>query len=143
MQGLNERQSQLFVALNTTLLRYEPPDFQTLRDEDIVEAAKAMAATLETRSRGVIYDHRPGSLPAERLMAALRPLLTEGVRTGGSSFEREAAVVLRRLEKAVGAQQTEAGGKRRYLELIGRVLPKAIASAAEAGRQDEPRLIVP
>jgi hypothetical protein len=144
MQGLNQRQSELFVALNTALRRYQPPDFQTLNDGDIVEAAGAMAATLETRSRGVIYDHRPGSLPAERLIGALRPLLTEGERTGGSSFEREAGVVLRRLEKAVGAaQQTMPGGNRRYLDLIGRVLSKADRDAAQPAHPDEPRLIVP
>ena len=131
MRGLNQRQAQLFVGLNRAALRYEPPDFQHVLDDDVAEAARAMAATLETRSRGVIYDHRPGSLAAERLMTALRPLVAEGARTGGSAFEREAAVVLRLMEKAVEETRSiRPAGKRVFLDLVGRVLGRTAETAA-------------
>ena len=145
MRGLNERQSQLLIAFNTAVLRYQPPDFQTVIDEDVAEAAAALAATLETRSRGVIYDHRPTSLPAERLLAAAFRPLVDAERGGGSVFDREAAVVLRRIEQGVGELRTTVSAtKRPYLDLIGRVLGKAAAAAAsEEERPDRPRLILP
>ena len=69
MRDFSQRQSQLFFLINTFLVRYEPPELQPLIDDDVAEAAAALAATFETASRGVIYEHRPASLPAERLAA--------------------------------------------------------------------------
>ena len=54
----------------TFLARYEAPELQPLIDDDVAEAMAALAATFETASRGVIYEHRPASLPAERLVDA-------------------------------------------------------------------------
>ena len=76
----------------------------------MAEAAAALAATFETAARGVIYEHRPASLPAERLATALKPVLAEAGKGSASAFERDAAVVLRRLEEAVARR---AGGDRR------------------------------
>ena len=145
MRGLNERQSQLLVAFSTALLRYEPPDFHVVVDEDVAEAAGALAATLETRSRGVIYDHRPASLPAERLMTTAFKPLVEADRGGGSVFEREAAVVLRRIEQGVGElQATVPASKRAYINRVGRVLGHPVdASTGAKDRPDAPRLILP
>lgn len=142
MRGLNQRQSQLFVRLNAEVLRYEPPDFQTVVDEDVAEAAGALAATLETRARGVIYDHQPASMPAARLMAALKPVVD--ARSGGSAAEREAAVVLRLLQRgAIEAREADPENKRAYVELSRRVLSRGAESPDNPERPDEPRLIVP
>jgi hypothetical protein len=145
MRDLSERQSQLFFLVNTFLLRYQPPELQPIIDDDVAEAAAALAATLETSSRGVIYQHRPASLPAERLMSALKPVLTQAGGRGGSAFEREAAVVMRRVEEAAReARVDQAPNRRAFLDLLARVLRKtedgAETQAAEAGA---PRLIVP
>src|SRR5262249_37546620 len=101
VRDFNERQSQLFLFINTFLKKYQPPDFESLIDDDVAEAMKALAATYETASRGVIYEHRPASLPAQRLVTALTPVLSDAGKSGGSSFERDAAVVMRRIEQAV------------------------------------------
>jgi hypothetical protein len=74
MRDFSRRQAHLFVALTTFLARYQPAEFQTLVDDDVIEAVAALAATFETAARGVIYEHRPASLPAERLAARLKPL---------------------------------------------------------------------
>ena len=109
MSEFNERQSQLFILISTFLVRYQPPELQAPIDEDVAEAATALGRTLETAASGVIYDHRPASLPAERLVAALRPVLAEAGRgAAGTAFERDAAVVLRRLADAVA--ETRATG---------------------------------
>lgn len=147
VHDLSERQSRLFVALSTFLARYEPPDLQPALDEDVLEATAALAATLETSARGVIYEHRPASLPAERLVSALRPVLAEaGKGGGGSAFERESAVVLRRMGEAVREAGRHAPSNRRaFLELLVRVTRPGRAEAPapdEAGPQGS-RLIVP
>ena len=63
MRDLSERQSQLFFLISTFLQRYEPPELQPLIDDDVAEAAAALAGTFETAVRGVIYEHRPAALP--------------------------------------------------------------------------------
>ena len=157
VRDFNERQSQLFFLVNTFLVRYdrEQPELQPLIDDDAAEAAAALAATLETSSRGVIYEHRPASLPAERLMGALKPLLAEvGGQAGGTAFERDAAFVLRRLEDAARrVRESDAGNRRAFLDLLGRVIKKGDdatlpgddrdAGASSAGGGTPPRLILP
>src|SRR5262245_991046 len=133
MRDLNQRQSQLFFLIAMFLARYEPPELQPLIDDDVREAAAALAATFETASRGVIYEHRPASLPAERLMAALKPILAEAGKGKGSAFERDAAVVLRRFEE--GARDLAAAGtgnRREFLETLRRMVREVGAPPAEA-----------
>jgi hypothetical protein len=145
MRDFNQRQSQLFLLTSTFLVRYTPPDFQLLIDDDVIEAAAALAATFETAARGVIYEHRPDSLPAERLLAALKPALIEAGRGGGATFDRDAAVVLRRVEEAVKeVRAIDAGSRRVFLELLGRVIKKTSEGAELATNDRETsRLIVP
>lgn len=145
MRDLNERQSDIFFLVNAFLVRYEPPEFRLAIDDDVAEAVGALAATLETSSRGVIYEHRPASIPAGRLMTALTPLIAEAGRSGGTAFERDAAVVLRRIEDAARTlRQHEGGQERAFLDLIGRVIGKVDERAESAGGGSEPkRLIVP
>jgi hypothetical protein len=145
MRDLNERQSQLFLLTNAFILNYEPPELQRLIDEDVAGAAAALAATFETASRGVIYEHRPASLSAERLATALKPLLDEARQNAGTSFDRDAAVVLRRVEEA--AREVRALGAdnhRAFLDLLGRAIRKTDPGpdAPKTG-PGAPRLIVP
>jgi hypothetical protein len=131
MRDFSQRQSQIFFLVNTFLVRYEPPELQSLIDDDVAEGMGALAATFETASRGLIYDHHAESLPAERLTAALKPVLAEAGRSAGTSFERDAAVVLRRIETAArdtGAIDRE--NRRAFLDLLGRVITKTVASVA-------------
>ena len=145
MRDFSERQSQLLFAILTFLARYDPPELQPLIDDDVGEASAALAATFETASRGVIYEHRPASLPAERLMSALKPLLANAGQGGGSSFERDAAVVLRRIEEAArDARALEPDNRRALLDLIGRVIARVPLESEDAPRSpSESRLIVP
>lgn len=146
LRDFSRRQSQLFLLVATFLVRYEPPEFQALIDEDIAEAAGAMAATFETESKGVIYEHRPASLPAERLATALKQVLAAAGKGAGSAFDRDAAVVLRRVQEGVRQTSTaDPANRRAFLALLGRVISKAgEADAAQAGADaPPPRLIVP
>jgi hypothetical protein len=144
IRDFSRRQSELFLLVADFLKRYEPADFQSIVDDDVNAAASALASTFETASRGVIYDHRPASLPAERLVAALKPLLQEAGKNGGTAFERDAAVVLRRVAEAVGdARAADVGNRRAFLDLVGRVIRRGNQETADESDRNTPRLIVP
>ena len=133
-RDFNDRQSQIFMLITTFLLHYAPPDLHGLIDEDVAEAAAALASTFETAARGVIYEHRPASLPAERLSTELRQVLAEAGKGSTSSFDRDAAVVLRRLEEAVRElRATEHDNTRAFLDLLSRVMPKASRPDVDQG----------
>jgi hypothetical protein len=144
LRDLNDRQAQLFLRANTMILRYEPPALQPLLDEDVVAAALSMAATYETASRGVIYEHRPASVPAERLANALKPLLAEAGKAGGTAFERDVAVVFRKMAEAAAAvPATTPPNRRAYLDLLGRMLRTSPQDEPSPPSADTSRLIVP
>jgi hypothetical protein len=148
LRDFGQRQSQLFLLVGTVLVRYEPPELQAVIDDDVAEAAAAMAATYETGARGVIYEHRPASLQAERLASALKPVLAAAGKGAGSAFERDAAVVLRRVEEAVrDVRARDQQNRRAFLDLLGRVLTKSAGAEGEGDDRGESpaasRLIVP
>lgn len=147
MRDLGERQSRLFFLVASFLARYEAGELQQPLDADAAEALGALASTLETSVRGVIYEHHATSVPAEQLLAALTPLLTEAGKGGGTPFERDAAVVLRRLEAAARDLGRDAGGQPRALfELLRRVITQPVPGEAPPEgpvSPEPPRLILP
>jgi hypothetical protein len=143
MRDFSERQSQLFLVTGAFLVRYQPPALHLLTDADVAEAADALAATFETAARGIIYEPRPTSAVAEHLATALKPLLADAGKSGGTAFEREAAVVLRRLGGAAREMRTvEPRNDRALLELLGRVIAKGDRSSGTGGGHEASRLIV-
>ena len=132
MRDLSERQSQLFFLVATFLARYQAPDLHAPIDDDVAEGLGSLAATFETASRGLIYDHRPASVLAERLTSALKPVLSEAGQGAGSAFERDVAVVLRRIEEAVrDVQAFDRTNRHVFLALLRRVMPPPDRPAAD------------
>jgi hypothetical protein len=144
-RDLSETQSRTFLALVRFLGAYQAPELQPLVDEDLAQAAGALASTLETAARGVIYEHRPESLGAARLLAALRPLLADLNQPPVPGFDRDAAVVLRRFEELARPAGHSGPEARRAIDLLIRTLARIAETtpASEASRADEPRLILP
>jgi hypothetical protein len=147
-RDLSERQSQIFVLIMSFLARYEPPELQPVIDDDVAQAMAALASTYETASRGLIYEHRPASLPAERLMLALKPALAEAGRGAGTVFERDAAVVLRRMQEAASeAHSRDVQNRRALLDVLKRIVTTTATTdtPTDPAMNDEtpPRLIVP
>ena len=122
LAGLSERQSRLFLMLAALISRHHGEPLQTLVDDDIAQAAAAHAATLETAGRGIVYEHRPASLPAERLLTELSTLVAEVTREGGSALERDAAIALRRIEGAAKQSAKAEPGGAAFQQLLIRVL---------------------
>lgn len=142
LNGLNDRQFRLLLLMASVIVRHVPEDFQTLLDADIAEAAGALASTLETASRGVIYEHRAGTRPALRLAEDLRSFLAEVSRSGlaapgqqetatadntreivAPGLNHDVALALRRIERGARDTAPAAGdSKTAYRELLGRIL---------------------
>ena len=131
ISGLTERQTQLFFLLTGSLGQYRSEGLQRTLDRDVSDASAAQAATYETAQRGVIYEHQPDSRPAQRLQQQMKAWLKELAERGGRALERDAAIVLRRIE--AGAKEAEralGGGETAYLDLLARVVGQAQASSA-------------
>lgn len=132
LEGLDERQQQLCWLLLQPVLRFSDPLLAPV-DADIAEAASALAATLETAGKGVIYEHRAGSLVGQRLAADIRQMLGEAGLDSSRAMERDAAMVLRRVEAAARAAGKPPGeGPTTLFEALRRVAREAGRAPAEA-----------
>jgi uncharacterized protein involved in exopolysaccharide biosynthesis len=114
-------------------------------DEDIEHAAGAVAATLETAGRGVIYEHAPATLPAQRLATDLTSLLGQIRDQGGTVSDSEAAIALRAIEHGARDAKKTGGTDTSYASLIARLLQIRRAQAAGPSEPAKPasNLIVP
>ncbi len=139
IRALTERQYQLFFLFHTAVASHKSEGLTHLTDDDVVDAAAALAATLETAARGVIYDHPVHSLPGKRLLADLQQMLGRIREEGANVSDLEAASVLRAVEQ--GARETRkrtGGGGTSYLELMGRLLHVETTSRNDRGSQPAP-----
>jgi hypothetical protein len=134
---VSEPQLQLFFLLQSTILRFKPEGFGRLTDHEVAEATGALAATLETAQRGVLYDHQTGSPVAAALKRELKALLEKLGPGGGSGFDREASIVLRGIERGARHETLGPGaGEADYLSVVARVLQEPPPSA------EPPHLII-
>jgi hypothetical protein len=149
--GLGERQYQLFFLVQGAVHRLAQTGDVPVDDEVIRETARALAATYETASKGIIYEHRPSSLHAERLANELKPLLEGRDGHGPVAKEHDLVLVLRRVEQAATeARKTLEGDSRAYLNLVSRLMrsaPGGDTSSPDAttgdGPDTPPSIIIP
>ena len=132
---LTERQHQLFFLLHTVIGRHQPEGFARLIDEDVAEAAATVASTLETASRGVIYEHQAQSIVAQRLARDLQAVLADMRQRGATIYDGEAAITLRAIERGAREAKGTAPVPTAYLDLMARLLQAN--RAARAGAQGE------
>jgi len=142
LHGLTERQHQLFFLFQSLIARHTPEGFARLLDDDVAEAAAAVAATLETAARGVIYEHPTASLTAQRLAVEMKAMLADMQKQGVRIYEREAATVLRAIEKGARETRKMEPGDVSYLTLMARLLQRN-RSGTQAPPSDQPSLIIP
>ena len=138
---LSEQQLQLFFLLHTMVLSYKPEGLARMTDLDVALAAGALAASLETASKGVIFEQSTGSVVAEGLRRALRPVVDEVTKGGGSRVEREVAVVLRGMERGARHEgNLIPAGDTSYLDLVARVFQQRPQAAPAA---QKPLIVMP
>ena len=122
LHGLTDRQ-HLLLLLAQGYLRSDRPDAASVVDDDVMHAAKALAETFETASRGIIYEHPAGLVSAERLSTDLKTLIDTRRSKGFQIPDTDAAIVMRRIEHAARDARTSLpGDKTAYLGMLKRVL---------------------
>lgn len=150
---LSEMQYRLLLWLQAIVMQHARAVTPPLRDADVAEAAGTVAATLETARKGIIYEHRAASLPAQRLATEIGRAIAEvaaKAQAEAGRVERDAATALRTLETLVRAAETDlpdsAEPGRSWLAFAARMTR---AGAAGAGSRDEasepaaPRIVLP
>jgi hypothetical protein len=141
LRNLTERQHQLFFLFQSVIARHSPEGFSRLNDDDVADAAAALASTLETAARGVIYEHTAQSPIAQRLANEMKAMLEEIRQKGGTVYDREAAIALRAIEQGAREARKAAGGDATtYLTLMGRLLQvnQAAPKSALGGQAPRP-----
>ena len=116
---------QDLLLLIQALLRRDRAETPGLVDGDVEHAARSLAETCETASRGIIYEHAAGYAAAERLKEHIWKLI-EAVReeAEGPGFgNADVAAVLRCIERgARDARTVLPGGDTAWLDLLQRLL---------------------
>jgi hypothetical protein len=143
LRGLTERQHQLFFLLHSTIARHTPEGFARLLDSDVAEGAAALAATLETAERGVIYEHTPASAPARSLVVDMKALLARLREERVAVYDGEVAIVLRAIERGARDTRTPEEGERAYLELMARLVDAGASPGAPAEPAPASSVILP
>jgi hypothetical protein len=122
-----------------------------LYDVDVADAVAALAKTLETERRGIIYHHKATSLPGQRLESELKIALDKQRDDAKVPIDKDIVIALRRTEQAAKqAKEALTGTDTDYLELIERVVQdlasksKPVAKKSDQGSSGESsRLIIP
>jgi hypothetical protein len=147
MAGFTDRQSRFFFLFQSIVLRHPGEVLRPLVDADVAQAASATAVTLETASRGVIYEQALASPNAQELAGAFSRAFDEivqQVQGPRTPLERDAARALRGIEEAARRVGPIAGDARTgFLSLLRRMLGAPNAGAPAPRQQNQPSIILP
>ncbi len=143
VRDLSERQAELLWQILSFVRDYRGDVLLKTTDADVEAAAAALAATHETAARGLIYEQRPNSLPAQRLASDIAAFIAQAGEERPTSLDRDLAAVFHAIERgAHEAGKTLAGGDTAYLSLLRRVLlpgpPQQSAPTAAARAPEQP-----
>jgi hypothetical protein len=134
LSDLTDSQYQMLLFFQAIVLQYSSTAIPPLIDQEVSAAATAMAATLETARKGIIYQHQPASLSAQRLVSqieiAFKELLSRA-ESRSAALEREAIIALRRIAKVADAAQRALPEDEPpvFIKLIGRLMGPANRNA--------------
>jgi hypothetical protein len=138
--GLTDAQRELFIVSMVGLAAIGARRAD-VTDRLLSEAVGTLRKTIETRDKGILYDHQADDARAQALVHEIANLYeerdTEGRRSAPS--DSDLLAVLKALESALGATIAEAGDARAFLETIARVT----AGAVREPQEHTPRLILP
>jgi hypothetical protein len=153
LRQLTPATAETLVLIQAVLQQYRITSIPPLTDADVAEAASALVATLNTAAHGVIYEHQPASLVAQRVMQEIKAALVRSEAQGRHGLEREAIAALRRVQDAARhAAEALEGGATAYLDFLTRLPHELKAIAGDAGQRvaqvdepatESPRIILP
>ena len=138
---LSEHQLQFFFVLQSMVLSHRPEGLGRLVDTDVALATGALAASLETASKGLIFEESTSSVVAEGLRRALKPVIEEVTQNAPSRAQQEVAGVLRAMERGARHQGGFIPeGDTSYLDLVNRVFQQRPQTPRPA---DKPLIVMP
>lgn len=123
LDGLTPQQQELAYRL-LALLGLERPDLPGLCDADLVEAARAMAQTSETASRGIVYQHAAQTAHARKLVEEMAAVVEKAAEEGVSVPDHDVAGIFRRIERGARDGREllgEEGGETACLAMLRRL----------------------
>ena len=140
VRDLNRLQGELFLLFAAAIVRDTAADLHRLLDEDVASASGAVASTLETAGRGVIYEHQAQSVVAQRLARELQAAIAELREKGATIYDGEAAITLRAIERGARDAKADGTAPTAYLDLMARLLQaNRAARVAATGEAPEGR----
>jgi hypothetical protein len=135
LQRLSREQADLFFLALVGLgaLRSRRRD---LDDALLSAAVSALRKTVDTRQRGILYDHQAEDLRAQGLLLELRGLFEAKDEEGRpvTPDDRDLAPVLAALEGAVADVRREGTGGTAFLETARRIVGAPVSAATPAPR---------
>lgn len=133
LEGLSEGQGQLFfLALSGfPRLRARRPE---LSDHLLHVAVVALRKTVQTRERGILYEHPAEDLRAQGLVAELRGLFEakDAAGTAHAPDDRDLLAVLEALEASLEESLRGQDGPTAFLDTVARVAGPALPAARSA-----------
>lgn len=139
IEGLSAGAFRVFLITLTALPAMHRRRPETT-DETLAQVLGALRRTVETRIRGILYEHAPEHLDAFDLLADLRALYEVRDEKGRDLAppDPDLLAALTALESCLQEVRSEGLGPRAFLELAARLAGPVSARAAEPPR----RLIV-
>lgn len=126
-QDLSEIQTQaLFLALVGVVgMRAERPE---LGDRLLLDAVSALRKTVESRGRGLLYEHPTEDARAQAVVVALREVLEPTDEAGRPVPlpDRDQLTVLQAMEAGLAEAVREEAGPTAWLDSAGRLVAEAI-----------------
>ena len=134
LEGLSDPQARLlFLSLvGVTALRGR----RALDDELLLEATAALRKTVETREKGILYEHPAEDLRAQGLVPELRGLFEAKDEQGiaRAPADKDLLAVLRALEGVLGDVVREGAGPAAFLDTAARVAARMGVAPRAPGR---------
>lgn len=122
LEGLSEAQGRLVLLslVGITAIRARRRD---LDDRLLLEAVQALRKTVETREKGILYEHPAADARAQALARELGELFESKDAEGRSHApaDRDLAEALSRLERAVAATLREGESRHAFLDSATRL----------------------
>lgn len=147
VRDLTEAQYHLFLFLQMAVARHAAHAVPALADADVDAAVRAMADTLDTAARGIIYEHQVASLPAQRLATELKAALETLAKDGRGPRDADVALALKTTARGASEAAAALGGDRAWLDLLASLFqgsgPDAPKDSAGGPAAEPGRIILP
>lgn len=130
IRGLDDEAYAVLMACLPAAMEFRREAAPVPLDGDLQAAAASLAATAETASRGVLYEHQPESMIAARLARAMSVPLAAAAESGVPRLDTATVAAMRRLEDVLkGFRKNGPGDPEAFFAFLARVLKPRLADA--------------